>query len=145
LKTLFANVRPFYFVTFNTRNRIPILAQSTVHESFIDFSRRGQEKGVAVGRYVIMPDHIHMFVVTPEAGTTLGRWVGALKMALGRALIGMGHSKPHWQDGFFDHVMRNADSYSEKWDYVRMNPIRKGLCEKPEDWPFQGEIAVLRF
>ena len=98
-----------------------------------------------MGRYVIMPDHIHLFVSMPEVGTTIGQWVGALKMALGKALTDLGRSKPHWQDGFFDHVMRNADSYSEKWDYVRMNPVRKGLCESPDDWPFQGEIEVLRF
>lgn len=48
-----------------------------------------------------------------------------------------------WQDGFFDHLLRSGESYSEKWNYVRMNPVRAGLVERPEDWPFAGEIEAL--
>ena len=48
-----------------------------------------------------------------------------------------------WQDGFFDHLLRSGESYSEKWNYVRMNPVRARLVERPEDWPFAGEIEAL--
>ena len=98
-----------------------------------------------MGRYVIMPDHIHLFVVMPPAGLTLPGWIQALKSVLGKQLLANGHDKPHWQRGFFDHVMRSADSYSEKWEYVRLNPVRAGLCNDPEEWPYQGEIAPIRF
>ncbi|MFP6620829.1 MAG: hypothetical protein VB877_15905 [Pirellulaceae bacterium] len=36
--------------------------------------------------------------------------------------------------------MRNQDVYEDKWEYIRWNPVRHGLVENPEDWPFQGEI-----
>jgi REP element-mobilizing transposase RayT len=48
-----------------------------------------------------------------------------------------------WQEEFFDHVLRSNESYSQKWDYVRENPVRAGLVEKAEDWPRQGEIESL--
>ena len=48
-----------------------------------------------------------------------------------------------WQDGFFDHLLRNGESYGEKWNYVRMNPVRAGLVAHPEDWPYAGEIEKL--
>ena len=48
-----------------------------------------------------------------------------------------------WQRGFFDHVMRNAESYSEKWHYVGENPVRAGLVARAENWPYQGEIVVI--
>ena len=35
--------------------------------------------------------------------------------------------RPLWQSEFFDHVIRSADSYTEKWNYVRENPVRAGL------------------
>ena len=45
--------------------------------------------------------------------------------------------------GFFDHVMRSEESYSQKWLYVAENPVRKKLAARPGDWPYQGEIYPL--
>jgi hypothetical protein len=50
---------------------------------------------------------------------------------------------PHWQEGFFDHLLRSRGSYAEKAAYVLQNPVRGGFCAKPEDWPYQGEITRL--
>lgn len=47
--------------------------------------------------------------------------------------------------GFFDRLLRNSESYSEKWDYVRLNPVRAALCKEPEDLPYLGEIANIRY
>lgn len=50
---------------------------------------------------------------------------------------------PHWQPGFFDHLIRRSESYSEKWEYVRQNPVRAGIVTNADDWSFQGEIVHL--
>jgi len=50
-----------------------------------------------------------------------------------------------WQAEFFDHLLRSAESYESKWEYVRQNPVREQLVERPEDWPFQGELSDLRW
>ena len=52
---------------------------------------------------------------------------------------------PIWQLEFFDHVLRSAKSYSEKWDYVRENPVRAGLAVAAEHWPYAGECELLGF
>jgi putative transposase len=57
----------------------------------------------------------------------------------------VGIQKPHWQEGFFDHVLRSHESYSQKWEYVRMNPVRAHLSETLEEWPYQGEIVRIAF
>jgi REP element-mobilizing transposase RayT len=141
---LFANQQPFYFVTFNTHEHRSFLASDLVHTCFADYCRRAVPHGVAVGRYVLMPDHAHLFVATSE-GLKLTDWVRTLRTVLGKQLLAEGHHKPHWQEGFFDHVLRSSESYSQKWEYVRMNPVRAGLCENAEDWPFQGEIVRLDY
>ncbi len=41
--------------------------------------------------------------------------------------------------------MRVTESCSQKWDYVRANPIRAGLVERPEDWPYAGEVHQLEY
>jgi putative transposase len=143
---LLQGVRPFYFVTFNTARRMRILDNPSVHGSFVKFCKRAwDERGVAVGRYVLMPDHIHLFVVMPRTGLLLTGWVQSMKSVLGKKLLEHGIEKPHWQEGFFDHVMRNSDSYGQKWEYVRQNPVRAGLCQTMEEWPWQGEIVRLSF
>ena len=145
LTELHARVRPFYMVTFNTHGRKPILAREELHEAFRTFCSRGVEHGVAVGCYVIMPDHVHLFVVLPPEGMPLAKWVKALRSVLGKRLTELGIARPHWQEGFFDHLLRSAESYSEKWEYVRLNPVRAGLCGSPEIWPHQGEIGPVPF
>jgi len=45
-----------------------------------------------------------------------------------------------WQEGFHDHKFRTPESEQGKWEYVCMNPVRYGLVECSEQWPFGGEI-----
>jgi hypothetical protein len=45
---------------------------------------------------------------------------------------------------FFDHILRSSESYSEKWNYVRDNPVRAGLVANANDWHWQGQIEELR-
>ena len=95
-----------------------------------------------------MPDHIHLFVST-EGPQTLSKWVGSLKRHLSWVLKNKGTSghqnKKLWQKGFFDHVMRHRESYSEKWTYVEQNPVRAGLVQQATKWAFTGEVFPLRF
>lgn len=46
----------------------------------------------------------------------------------------------HWQDGFHDHKFRTPESEARKWEYVCLNPVRYHLVQRPEDWPYGGEI-----
>jgi len=61
----------------------------------------------------------------------------------GRKQIRTSSQHSIWQRGFFDHVIRNTESYVQKWNYVRENPVRAGLVKKSEEWIFQGEIALI--
>ena len=137
--------RPTYFVTCCTRNRRAILATEELHHAFIDFAQRAQQvHDIAIGRYVIMPDHLHLFVASGD-DFELGRWVGTLKRILAKKVPSNGAPNAVWQRGFFDHVLRSSESYSEKWEYVRQNPVRAGLVSLAEDWSFAGEICDLYF
>jgi hypothetical protein len=42
----------------------------------------------------------------------------------------------HWQIDFFDHRLRRDESFREKADYILANPVRVGLVQRAEDWPF---------
>jgi REP element-mobilizing transposase RayT len=134
---------PLYFVTFCTHLRKPFLARDEVHAAFVVYSQRAQrELSVAVGRYVIMPDHVHLFVRGSPV-FRLGPWVGLLKQALAKAARLSRAKTQLWEEGFFDHILRSNESYSQKWNYVRENPVRARLVKSGEDWPYQGEIVYI--
>jgi len=163
---------PLYFVTTNTEDRKPLLASANVHEAFRKFCEAGLTRGVFVGKYVLMPDHLHLLVAfgdeyesalierrrSQSAATEgaavaavcdrrlslLSEWIKSLKNSLSKTLREMNVSAPHWQKGFFDHVMRSDESSSEKWLYVAENPVRKHLVSRCDDWPYQGEIYPLQ-
>jgi putative transposase len=133
---------PLFFVTFCTYERRKLLASDPVHSSFVSFATRAHlEQNVAVGRYVVMPDHVHLFVRGPD-DFQLGPWVGMLKQALAKH-VALAGTSPIWQRGFFDHLLRSDESYAQKWNYVRENPVRAGLVSKAGDWPYSGEIVVI--
>ena len=121
------------FVTVCTKNRRSLLATREMHGAIAEAWR--QASYWMVGRYVILPDHIHLFcapAICPP--TSLQNWVRFWKSRVAHSL-GVG-SDTLWQKNFWDTQLRCHESYEQKWDYVRENPVRAGLVSAPEDWPF---------
>jgi putative transposase len=133
---------PVFFITFCTQQRRKLLGSDAVHTAFVSFGTRAySEQNVAVGRYVIMPDHVHFFVRRPH-DLELGHWVGMLKQTLAKQIT-PARRLPIWQRGFFDHLLRSDESYAQKWNYVRENPVRAGFVNDPDEWRYSGEIVVI--
>ena len=89
---------------------------------------------------VIMPEHVHL-LLTPlrdEQGWPYGL-PAILKLIKGtsaRSVNRMLNCGPVWQDESFDHVLRQQESFNEKLEYIRQNPVRRRLVENPEDYPW---------
>jgi len=128
------------FVTVCTNNRIPILANDTSHQLLRALWQDSSHW--RVGRYVIMPDHIHLFAARANCGTaSLERWVAWWKRKFS---LRIGSRSVTWQRSFWDTRMRSEEHYHAKWLYVRDNPMRNQLADSYEDWTYQGEIYVLK-
>jgi REP element-mobilizing transposase RayT len=136
---------PIYFITACTQNRRNILATPAIHETFLRFGEEGPSHGSWIGAYVIMPNHLHVFVTTDDQKITISAWMKSLKNTISKTLRENGIASPHWQKTFFDHLLRSSESYSEKWNYVSENPVRAGLVPSAEDWPYVGEIFALEY
>lgn len=71
---------PIYFVTTCTRHRRRILARDDVADFLVEEWQTARERhGWAVGRYVIMPDHVHFFCRAEGDAKTLSEFIGAWK------------------------------------------------------------------
>jgi REP element-mobilizing transposase RayT len=139
LESLYTDT-PVYFITTCTEKRRRLLDNEGAHEAFRRFCEGARERGALVGRYVLMPDHLHLFVCIPPGEMGLSNWMKSLKNSLSKSWRAKGMEAPHWQKGFFDHLIRSDESHAEKWRYVRENPVRAGLVAKAEDWPYAGQI-----
>ncbi|PYL10257.1 MAG: hypothetical protein DME33_01490 [Verrucomicrobia bacterium] len=136
---------PIYFVTTCIFGRRAILASNEVAAILVEeWCKAHGRHGWAIGRYVIMPEHVHFFsraeLDSKPLPIFMQKWKEWSSKRMARELNVAGRV---WHEEFFDHVLRSTESYSQKWDYVKENPVRAGLVKKSEDWPFQGEIESL--
>ncbi len=126
------------YLTVYTRNRQTWLATLEVHETLRSVWTKAT--GWLVGRYVIMPDHIHLFAAPGELEIEFDNWVRYWKSQFSKEHRNRAH---RWQTDHWDRRLRAEESYESKWEYVRNNPVHHGLVERAEDWPFQGQIHDL--
>lgn len=128
------------YVTACTTKRRKILASPQVHAAIVNSWREACTW--LVGRYVVMPDHIHFFCAPDGVDVpSLQRWMRFWKSIVTKR-IGA-ESGDVWQREHWDRQLRLLEKYDEKWEYVRRNPVRHGYCDDPEDWPYQGELNLL--
>ncbi|MBL7115427.1 MAG: hypothetical protein ISS35_06650 [Kiritimatiellae bacterium] len=78
---------------------------------------------------LVMPDHLHAlmsFSLTTGMMKSLGNWKHYTARMYGI----------RWQRDFFDHRLRGDEAHIEKAYYIRQNPVRKGLVDDANDWPY---------
>ena len=117
-----------YFVTINSqpRGQDQLCACGAALWESIQFNA---QRGLWWPKLVlVMPDHLHALLVFGR-GVSIQGTVTAWKHYTAHAL-GI-----HWQRDFFEHRVRADESLMEKAHYIRMNPVRKGLCQLPAEWP----------
>ena len=128
------------YVTTCTAKRRSILASPGFYEAIIGAWREASTW--LVGRYVVMPDHIH-FLSAPNGLDVppLKRWMRYWKSIVTKRIVAKGGNV--WQRDHWDRQLRSVEKYDQKWEYVRRNPVRHGYCDDPDDWPYHGELNVL--
>lgn len=85
LETLYTDV-PVYFLTACTDGRRALLANAGVHDVLIRYTQQAGSHGILVGRYVLMPDHVHLFAGFSPASPSLAEWMKGLKAVVARHL-----------------------------------------------------------
>jgi putative transposase len=138
-----------HFVTFCCYHRRPQFttdASRRLFENALERVRRNFR--LRVYGYVVMPEHIHLLVSEPERTAPLKPKSGlngplsladalkSLKQGVARRLIG--DADHFWQKRYYDFNVRNHAQFVEKLHYIHGNPVKRGLCERPEDWPWSS-------
>jgi putative transposase len=125
-----------YFVTFRTKG---LELSSPARRIVIEACRHLDAQRYTLGAAVVMPDHVHLLLqpneIEPGQWWPLATILNSIKGFTARQINGLlGRRGPVWLDERFDRIVRDEAELIEKWNYIRMNPVKKGLCERPEDW-----------
>jgi putative transposase len=126
-----------FFITTVTWQRRPIFRNEVRAQLLLDVFFHYQLQGKYFWHeFVIMPDHLHM-LLTPALGISLERAVqfikGGFSYRLGKTL-----KMAVWQQSFTNHRIRDGSDYVRHREYIHSNPVRAGLVEKEEDYPYSS-------
>ncbi len=123
-----------FFVTANLMRTASPLAESEYPLIVEAFEASRRRLGFLLCGYVLMPDHWHALVST-HYPLTISRAVRDVKQlsarVINRARRRMGSL---WQHQFWDRFVRNAKEFTARLQYMHLNPVRKGLVARAEDW-----------
>jgi REP element-mobilizing transposase RayT len=78
---------------------------------------------------LLMPDHLHALISFPR-DEDMKKVIATFKEITAKK------TAVQWQRDFFDHRLRSDESFDEKAHYIRMNPVRKGLVLREEEWRY---------
>jgi putative transposase len=128
------------FITVCSKTRRNALANDATHNTLRELW--SDRSFWCVGRYVIMPDHIHLFAREQVRDRcSVDRWVSWWKSRSSH-MLGCGEGKL-WQRALWDTRLYSCESYQQKIDYVQQNPVRAGLVSASHLWRFQGVMHPL--
>ena len=128
------------FVTVCAKDRRPWIGQESVHELIVDVWSKAT--AWLVGEYLLMPDHLHLFCSPGTDVFSIEQWLTYWKRDFSRRIL---NESWVFQRNAFHHRIRDQDQYKEKLEYVRQNPVRRGLVKVQDDWAYRGAINSLEW
>ena len=84
-----------------------------------------------------MPDHVHLAVQGRTADSDLRRFVKIAKQRVAYLARTQFAIPAIWQGGYYERILRSHGMESVVW-YILNNPVRAGLVERAEQYPFSG-------
>ncbi|MBW4507317.1 MAG: transposase [Scytonematopsis contorta HA4267-MV1] len=134
-----------YIITFNTWEKLELNpeARQLVLNSCLFFNN----KRYKIYALVIMPDHVHILIQpwlkskTKNEYWSLSSIMHSIKSYSSNNIPSvMKHIGTVWQDERHDHIIRNEQEFYIYWEYIRQNPVKAGLSNNPEEYPFLWQI-----
>ena len=127
-----------YFLTICAENGAPFAGAPEIADGVcIQILRTATEYGFATIAYCLMPDHLHALA---EGLDDRADFRKAISMVKQRTSFAYRHQYQErlWQEGYYDHVLRDGEPQIGVAAYIINNPIRAGLCTKLSDYPWLG-------
>ena len=126
-----------HFITFSCYGRMPLLDSRAAKETFErTLERVRMWYGCSIAGYVVMPEHVHLLLSEPER-SKLSVTIQMLKQITSQKLRAK-HLPRFWQVRYYDFPVWSEAKRIEKLRYIHRNPVKRGLCDRPEDWEWSS-------
>ncbi len=128
-----------YFITICAHMQRNLFQRNQVAELMVDtsFKYRDAEE-FELHEYVVMPNHIHL-LLSLNTQQQLGRVIQLIKGGFSHSLRDTGTNfREAWQQRYYARRARNAREVAEFSNYIRQNPVRKGLVQVAEEYPYSS-------
>jgi len=140
-----------HFITFSCYRRLPLLKTARARDLFVkELGKVRDEMGFHLLGYVVMPEHVHLLMSEPKAGTP-STALHKLKLRVARKLRARRRAvhpgqlrlpfaetgeplRAFWQARFYDFNVYSEGKKKEKLNYMHANPVIRGLVKHPQDW-----------
>jgi REP element-mobilizing transposase RayT len=132
-----------YFVTLCFHGRRRFGANPQIARWIIENVRtRAAACEFFVHAYCVMPDHLHVLAAAVGETSNLIKFIEAFKQETAVQFARRNHRRL-WQLKYYDRILRKGDAVDRVAWYIWLNPVRKGLCRTPKDYPFLGSFTEL--
>ncbi|MGA7380103.1 MAG: transposase [Terriglobales bacterium] len=140
-----------HFITCSCYKRRPWLNTGQRRDLFLKCLEevRQQHRIVVLG-YVVMPEHFHLLMCEPQVGDP-STAMQSVKQRFAQRVMPRRRRRnpaqqmqrepqpmPVWQPRFYDFNVWTERKPIEKLRYMHRNPVRRGLVEEPEQWPWSS-------
>ncbi|HUF02874.1 MAG TPA: transposase [Aridibacter sp.] len=128
-----------HFVTITTKDRVRSFENPEMAERTINVLLNLREKHkFQLFSYCLMPDHFHALIRVDDSDLDLSSICGRFKGLTTREFWHFGDGKL-WQRGFYERIVKGDDAIYDCVRYIRENPVKAGLVDRWDKWPYYGE------
>jgi len=132
--------RPIH-VTICTDNKEKIFNSEANAKIVInELLKTGRELGFQILCYCLMPDHLHIVLSPGDSTLSLSKFLNIFKGRTTAVFRGKEGLKKLWQRSAFDHVIRADEDLRAIVEYIRNNPVRKGIIEKVGEYSYSQQF-----
>lgn len=144
-KIFVMNFDRMFFITTIYWQRMPCFKNARKAELMMEVLGHYQrEQKYVLHEFVIMPDHLHL-LITPADDLSLERAVQLIKGGYSYRVGKLERKRGLvWQESFTNHRIRDEEDYEAHAMYIKMNPVRVGLVERAEDYPYSSAGSRLK-
>ena len=132
-----------YSLRFATSGRRPVFAAPRAAEAVIaQIQKTCDDEKFAILAYCLMHDHLHLVIAGTGSTSDLRRCAKLAKQRADYVIRQMLGIRRLWQHGYYERILRSDEATMRAVRYVLENPVRGGLVERAEDYPFSLTFAL---
>ena len=111
------------------------LRLAAIAQILADRIRQGADRDYELHAWVVMPNHAHLLIIPRVNVPILLRRLKGGSARKANKLLGQ-TGRPFWQDESYDHLVRDANEFHRIESYILQNPVRAGLAQSAEEYPW---------